>query len=839
MSMNVDRFFIDNDDQSHTIVSTGVIKGQTYTSDIFLMASRTDDDEHTLAGKTPADGLMVSFRKYNNTYLRDKLGIEDIDDNIVGIQVEIEIPGDAGDFINESVTFFEGLSTDPSRRIDFLLFLIDRGSVSNPGSLEIYYVADFSIDVEPEEVYGLGVNDLVVSTSDDVIFGPPRITQIVNQPEGMIFEDGVALWTPELSQEGSYTIYAIVHQPFHVPHTVAITINVADRHPELIKERVEAGSSEIVRWLDNNWVWGVKTAKDMGLSGKGLKVVETDSSGSDSVDSHRIDTSLQYEKHNGLKNKYLLDDPDGHLYHGERVRTIIGGKTELAIRKFDELENNSDGDRNDSSDTGVRVLLPGLAEDATVVARSAGDVDISGFFAQFFDRSPSNTIKADEHVITAISAVLAPANAEQDADVICSSLGDGDPIVAGTSWATEAGANASLEDEYYAKFREMMGDCDPVIVLTPGNSGGIASNDWTFGGQYSDYLFVADHNYVLTRRGTPDRDWFADRTIIAGGFSDSRLAEYRYDDTNGFKQAFSGYGSVPGRYIADNYLMAQARDGISEYSGEGTSFSQPTISGAVLLLKEKYPNASSPILVKALLNSAWSKGFRNYSSRYHGVGMLDIDGALEWLDNRLNYGREYEYYSDGSIKSLKIYDDDNRLHSLIGPAIVEWGEDGVVTLAEHYVDGNRIDPSSDVIGNLDTDGQSVLAFSEISFSGFYASLYGKLFNAEGVNVMPDIFFPVEVFSRDGELIDFDSDVWVQQSSSPQETSRIELHLKSKERLLHRVDGPAIHVSIAEPGSESYEQLIEFYMLDNVVYETRSGWIGAGGDPTGWPLEEEE
>ena len=485
----------------------------------------------------------------------------------------------------------------------------------------VLVVEDFSVKIEAGKKIEYSIYDFTVESGSKG--SQPYFFDAVGAPDNFEVSPKKISWIPADNQIGSYEIEIIIKQnglrATIVKLTVVVGVNLDKVN--MIKGRIESGDSSIVRWFDNNWVRGIRNAVQEGLTGAGLKVVEVDSSISDANNPHIINKKLKYRKSlrydmsENNESAYTLDDADGTLYHSERVRGILAGRKKLSIFSVDNPSLNKV--IGSVTDTGVSALLPGIASDAELIGKSSSYN--KSLYTDILGRSLDTRHNVTDLAIAGtLSLLLHGAREVGDADVVCSSLGDGYPLITGTAWATPEGADEALTDDYYSALREYIGDADPVFVLTPGNNGDYTSDYWSVSYQGGINLYQPSHGFVLTRRGTPDRDWFADRTIIAGCFIDAR-------------HQFTTYGTKPGPILSDNFVMAQGLGAIGENSSIGTSFAQPAISGMVLLLKEKYPKASSPMLVKAILEGAHSNS-GSYDPSEHGKGILDFNGAVAWME---------------------------------------------------------------------------------------------------------------------------------------------------------------------------------------------------------------
>lgn len=78
----------------------------------------------------------------------------------------------------------------------------------------------------------------------------------------------------------------------------------------------------------------------------------------------------------------------------------------------------------------------------------------------------------------------------------------------------------------------------------------------------------------------------------------------------------------------ENVRSAWGQDGFNTISG--TSMSSPHVSGAILLLKEAFPQLSGAALMNALYQTAIDLGSTGEDNTY-GNGLIDVEAAFNWL----------------------------------------------------------------------------------------------------------------------------------------------------------------------------------------------------------------
>ncbi len=119
--------------------------------------------------------------------------------------------------------------------------------------------------------------------------------------------------------------------------------------------------------------------------------------------------------------------------------------------------------------------------------------------------------------------------------------------------------------------------------------------------------------------------------------------------------AKAGVDSIKPEVVAPGVSVRSAvgENGYANY--QGTSMAGPHVAGAVLLLKEAFPNLPGQDILEALYITATDLGPTGEDIAY-GNGMIDVDSAFLWLSSKHVANRPLDFSQDVSIALVSISD---------------------------------------------------------------------------------------------------------------------------------------------------------------------------------------
>ena len=236
---------------------------------------------------------------------------------------------------------------------------------------------------------------------------------------------------------------------------------------------------------------------------------------------------------------------------------------------------------------------------------------------------------------------------------------------------SSSGFNSSAER---AKWNDFSGSDDAVAVFAAGNNGVNSKSGqikfYTLGGSYLtsyDVSTVVNAGvYSYSNRSSAESRY----PTIYGSNADNWLVVVNVDSDNTISSSSNGCGdaknyciAAPGTNIYSTVPTSVNSSGYASYSG--TSMAAPHVSGALALLKQKWPNLSAAQLVDIVLANATDLGSSGTDEVY-GVGLLNLSksmqasGALEitYADDNGNL-RKY-LVSDSMISSNSLLSNLNK-----------------------------------------------------------------------------------------------------------------------------------------------------------------------------------
>lgn len=204
-------------------------------------------------------------------------------------------------------------------------------------------------------------------------------------------------------------------------------------------------------------------------------------------------------------------------------------------------------------------------------------------------------------------------------------------------------ADAALPDTYnfsytynvtYNAMLELMNEGETTLVWASGNDAASLTQDLVL--PFQDYMENSNYAYkdsLVHFLFDNDNDDNGNGVIEASerGITDGILMVGALDEYG----SLAWYSNYPGssveaqaRFIvAPGNTTSAASYGVDSYLyGTGTSYAAPVVTGAIALLKSKYPTFSSHEIVDAILATA-NKDIIDYAPETHGQGMLDVAAA--------------------------------------------------------------------------------------------------------------------------------------------------------------------------------------------------------------------
>lgn len=113
--------------------------------------------------------------------------------------------------------------------------------------------------------------------------------------------------------------------------------------------------------------------------------------------------------------------------------------------------------------------------------------------------------------------------------------------------------------------------------------------------------------------------------------------------------------SIKPEVVAPGVAVRSSVGQDSYASYQGTSMAGPHVAGAVLLLKEAFPNLPGEDLLEALYLTASDLGPLGEDIAY-GNGMIDVDGAFLWLSTKHVASIPLDFSQDVSVELVSISD---------------------------------------------------------------------------------------------------------------------------------------------------------------------------------------
>jgi len=261
-----------------------------------------------------------------------------------------------------------------------------------------------------------------------------------------------------------------------------------------------------------------------------------------------------------------------------------------------------------------------------------------------------------------------------DAKLLIGKMGDKDgrvhlhELASMTSWAVDKGAsviNLSSNYNVSTEYREALTEIEPGLFIVDNDAGDVNAEWGKYGfgnilktGIHTSYvsavgnsetiLVAAAGNQALGFSTFPaqyaaleeeDGSHLLGGKILVVGAYDMLTNEiasfsnkagttcYKINEIGGCDQKFrvkDYYIMAPGMYMASTKAGAGTTD-VTLMSG--TSMAAPIVTGAVALLKQKWPHIPGDITVKILLDTA-DKTIPNYDENIHGQGLLDVGEAI-------------------------------------------------------------------------------------------------------------------------------------------------------------------------------------------------------------------
>ncbi len=160
--------------------------------------------------------------------------------------------------------------------------------------------------------------------------------------------------------------------------------------------------------------------------------------------------------------------------------------------------------------------------------------------------------------------------------------------------------------------------------------------------------------------------------------------------------AKAGIDSIKPEVVAPGVAVRSAVDQDGYASYQGTSMAGPHVAGAVLLLKEAFPNLPGQDILEALYLTATDLGPAGEDIAY-GNGLINVDSAFLWLAARNTVSLPRDYSQDVSVELVSI------------------SNEGISCLDEIEADFKIINHSDSII---DKDTFLIIPFVEYGHGGF-------------------------------------------------------------------------------------------------------------------------
>lgn len=223
--------------------------------------------------------------------------------------------------------------------------------------------------------------------------------------------------------------------------------------------------------------------------------------------------------------------------------------------------------------------------------------------------------------------------------------------------SSSSGFDSSAER---TKWNDFSGSDDAVAVFAAGNNGVNSETGkilfYTLGGTYLtsyDVSTVINAGlYSYSNRSTAESRY----PTIYGSNGDNWLVVVNVDSNNKISSSSNGCGdakayciAAPGTDIYSTVPTSVNSSGYDTYSG--TSMAAPHVSGALAVLKQKWPNLSAAQLVDIILANATDLGSSGTDEVY-GVGLLNLQQSMQ-----ASGALEVTYASDdGTLKKFLVSD---------------------------------------------------------------------------------------------------------------------------------------------------------------------------------------
>mgnify|MGYP001945189466 CR=1 FL=1 len=119
--------------------------------------------------------------------------------------------------------------------------------------------------------------------------------------------------------------------------------------------------------------------------------------------------------------------------------------------------------------------------------------------------------------------------------------------------------------------------------------------------------------------------------------------------------AQAGIDSIKPEVVAPGVAVRSAVGHDGYENKQGTSMAGPHVAGALLLLKEAFPNLPGQDILEALYLTATDVGPSGEDIAY-GNGLIDVDSAFLWLSTQHTASLPQDYSQDVSIELVSISD---------------------------------------------------------------------------------------------------------------------------------------------------------------------------------------